>query len=564
MGFFESLFYTIWRGVAIGILISAPMGPVGILCIQRTLYKGRKTGLYTGIGAAISDLFYCILTGFGLSFIEEFLERNQNVIQLFGSAVLIAFAIYLFKKNPASSLRTPQEESTPLSPHKDILGGFFFTFSNPLILFLIIGLFARFNFLVPELSFYYYIAGYAAIFVGAVLWWYFVTFAVNKLRAHFNLRSMWLINRIIGGIILLFALVGIITGVSNLAGAQTINWNKSAGYMPFTYATDEGVLIDNPTDSLRYDYYSLDLFGSQSNPFLSTHEKTSVAKEMELKFRLKNIHGNPSKKYFYTNSNGEKIGIKNPMWGFFLVGSNDTVTFSFENVEISKPIESVSALRCVVYDFPLRNKRIEDIEADRLNPYDGENLFLTTLKNGNLILSGGSTSITPILKVPFASDIRGFGFYAGWGGKIIVSDIRLDTPLQENFQSEEFNIEKLDEYLKGSNDELEGYWVVYDRELEESLLKLGGDYTLACIKRGDRYHMLYLEGAGVNSGNWNKGDIKAVLTPTHFKGVYDLEWKDSMKDTLSKDIKAQEGDGNTLIIQFPYQTSKLRLRKIPI
>lgn len=215
MGFFESLFYVIWRGLAIGIIISAPMGPVGILCIQRTLDRGRKTGLYTGIGAALSDLFYCILTGFGLSFIEEFLERNQYVIQLAGSAVLIAFAIYLFKKNPASSLKTPQKE-VHISHHKNILGGFFFTLSNPLILFLIIGLFARFNFSLPEISFYYYIIGYLAIFTGAVLWWEFVTFSVNKLRAHFNLRSMWLINRIIGAIILLFALVGIITSVINL------------------------------------------------------------------------------------------------------------------------------------------------------------------------------------------------------------------------------------------------------------------------------------------------------------------------------------------------------------
>lgn len=218
MGFFESLFYMIWRGLAIGVLISAPMGPVGILCIQRTLDKGRKSGLYTGIGAAISDLIYCILTGFGLSFIEEFLERNQNIIQLVGSAVLIGFSIYLFKKNPASSLKRPIDEAVHISPHKNILGGFLFTFSNPLILFLIIGLFARFNFPAPEMTFFYYFFGFASIFVGAILWWELVTFAVNKLRAHFNVRSMWLINRIIGVIILLFAIVGIVTGITNLVG----------------------------------------------------------------------------------------------------------------------------------------------------------------------------------------------------------------------------------------------------------------------------------------------------------------------------------------------------------
>ena len=85
MGLIESLIYIMTRGIAIGVLISAPMGPVGILCIQRTLDKGRRAGFFTGIGAALSDLFYCLLTGFGLSFIEEFLERNQNVIHWWGA-----------------------------------------------------------------------------------------------------------------------------------------------------------------------------------------------------------------------------------------------------------------------------------------------------------------------------------------------------------------------------------------------------------------------------------------------------------------------------------------------
>ena len=99
MNLIESIFYMIWRGLAIGVIISAPMGPVGILCIQRTLDKGRRTGFYTGVGAALSDLFYCLLTGFGLSFIQDFLEKNTAVIQLFGSAVLVGFGVYLDRKS---------------------------------------------------------------------------------------------------------------------------------------------------------------------------------------------------------------------------------------------------------------------------------------------------------------------------------------------------------------------------------------------------------------------------------------------------------------------------------
>lgn len=206
----------IWRGIAIGVLISAPMGPVGIMCIQRTLDRGKMTGFYTGVGAALSDLFYCLLTGFGLSFIEEFLERNHSIIQLIGSLVLLGFSFYLFKKNPAQQLKKPVSEYS--SPKKNIMTGFLFTFSNPLILFLIIGLFARFNFLLPEIKFYHYILGFISIIAGALGWWWLVTYFIDKVRSHFNLRSMWLINKIIGVIILLFAVVGGFTAVSELVG----------------------------------------------------------------------------------------------------------------------------------------------------------------------------------------------------------------------------------------------------------------------------------------------------------------------------------------------------------
>lgn len=210
----EYLLYMLWRGLAVGVLVSAPMGPVGMLCIQRALHRGRRAGLYTGVGAAVSDLLYCLITGFGLSFIEDFLKQNERIITLVGSAVLIAFGVYLLRSNPSKGLRTPQENRGSI--YKNILTGFLFTVSNPLILFLIIGLFARFNFLAPELQYYHYLVGYAGILAGALAWWWLVTAFVDKVRAHFNLRSMWLVNRIIGGIILCFALVGIFTGIRDM------------------------------------------------------------------------------------------------------------------------------------------------------------------------------------------------------------------------------------------------------------------------------------------------------------------------------------------------------------
>lgn len=209
----SSLLYIIIRGFAIGVFISAPMGPIGMLCIQRTLNKGRWPAFFTGVGAALSDLIYCLLTGLGMSFIIDFIQTNQLVLQIVGSVVLGLFALFLFRQNPVRRLSTPSD--TPNTYWKDFGSGFILTFSNPLILFIIIGLFARFNFLLPEFSYYHYIAGYAAIFGGALLWWYSITYFVNKVRTHFNVRSLWLINRIIGGIILLMGIVGLVMGVKD-------------------------------------------------------------------------------------------------------------------------------------------------------------------------------------------------------------------------------------------------------------------------------------------------------------------------------------------------------------
>jgi threonine/homoserine/homoserine lactone efflux protein len=197
--------------MSIGVILSAPMGPIGILCVQRTLNNGRHSGFFTGIGASASDLFYCLLVGLGISLVTDFIADHVNVLQIIGSAILIAYAIYMIMHNPVSQIRENIEQR---NDHvRDMVTGFLFTLSNPLIVFLIIPLFARFGFPLPEFKFYHIIIGYLSIVLGALLWWAVITFFVDKVRTHFNIRSMWLINRIIGSIILILSLYGLVTGI---------------------------------------------------------------------------------------------------------------------------------------------------------------------------------------------------------------------------------------------------------------------------------------------------------------------------------------------------------------
>ena len=92
----------IFKGMMIGMIASAPMGPVGILCVQRTLNKGRWYGLATGLGAAFSDILYAGFAGFGMSFVMDLINNDQNrfYLQMGGSIMLLCFGLYTYKSDP--------------------------------------------------------------------------------------------------------------------------------------------------------------------------------------------------------------------------------------------------------------------------------------------------------------------------------------------------------------------------------------------------------------------------------------------------------------------------------
>ncbi|WP_308777407.1 LysE family transporter [uncultured Bacteroides sp.] len=196
------------KGVIVGIVVSAPLGPVGVLCIQRTLNKGRWFGFVTGLGAALSDICYALITGYGMSFMDELIVKHQLFLQFVGSIMLLAFGIYTFRSNPVKSLRpTSSNRGTYLH---NFVTAFFVTFSNPLIIFLFIGLFARFSFVMPGSPLGFQLVGYLAIILGALVWWFSITYFVNKVRTRFNVRGIWILNRIIGVVVMIAAIVGLV------------------------------------------------------------------------------------------------------------------------------------------------------------------------------------------------------------------------------------------------------------------------------------------------------------------------------------------------------------------
>ena len=205
----------VFKGMLIGIIASAPMGPVGVLCVQRTLNKGRWYGFITGIGAALSDIIYAGIAGYGMSYVMDFINNQQYrwYLQIAGSIMLLAFGIYTYRTDPTRKMHRSGTKKGTL--FHNAFTAFLVTFSNPLIIFLFLATYAQFAFVLPNHPFEMFV-GFASIVAGALLWWFGLTWLVNKIRGKFDDNGILIINKVIGSLVIAFSLLVLIGTIFNL------------------------------------------------------------------------------------------------------------------------------------------------------------------------------------------------------------------------------------------------------------------------------------------------------------------------------------------------------------
>ena len=194
------------RGMVVGIVASAPMGPVGVLTVQRTLNKGRWFGFATGIGAAVSDLIYAVMTGLGMSFVMDFVEKPVTVfyLKLLGAILLFCFGAYTYYVKPAPPHKSSGQRG---SLWHNMFTGFAITVSNPLIVFLFLALFARVGFVVPDHPVEQAL-GYVGVLAGAIVWWFCLTTALNRFGSRIEMSTIILLNRLLGLLVMVASTVG--------------------------------------------------------------------------------------------------------------------------------------------------------------------------------------------------------------------------------------------------------------------------------------------------------------------------------------------------------------------
>lgn len=202
------------KGIILGISIAAPVGPIGLLCIRRTLAQGRAHGFVSGLGAATADGCYGFLAAFGLTILTNILIHQQTLIRLTGGAFLIYLAVRIFFSPPAKSSAGLDKTGLPGA----YLSTFLLTLSNPMTILSFTAIFAGLGLSaqagMPKAAISDSLALVAGVFFGSALWWLSLSIIVGIIRTRVTDGMMTWINRISGLLIAGFGLAALISVVA--------------------------------------------------------------------------------------------------------------------------------------------------------------------------------------------------------------------------------------------------------------------------------------------------------------------------------------------------------------
>lgn len=204
---------TLARGVILGFSIAAPVGPIGVLCIRRTLAEGRGVGLATGLGAAVADGIYGAVAAFGLSWVTDALIGHQSWIRLVGGLFLLYLGVTSFVSKPAE--RAAEARGAGLGGA--FASTFLLTLANPMTILSFVAVFAGLGVVSGMGGARSAAALVVGVVLGSALWWLGLSALVDRLRSRFDAGGLRWVNRISGAVIAGFGVVALfsLTGERN-------------------------------------------------------------------------------------------------------------------------------------------------------------------------------------------------------------------------------------------------------------------------------------------------------------------------------------------------------------
>ncbi|MEO8593843.1 MAG: LysE family transporter [Candidatus Solibacter sp.] len=198
------------KGLMAGLAIAVPVGPVNVMCASRTLTRGRLAGLMSGFGAATADALYGAVAAFSITFVIQFLQREEFWIRVFGGLLLMAIGVMYFRRPGQSAIG--REESR--DPHSDFASSLLLTLTNPTTVLSFLAVLAGLG-MAEHRQWWLTFLIVAGIFCGSMLWWVILVMLVNRFRDRFDQRAMTWMNRVAGLAIGAFGVVTLLIGLKH-------------------------------------------------------------------------------------------------------------------------------------------------------------------------------------------------------------------------------------------------------------------------------------------------------------------------------------------------------------
>ena len=196
------MFIDILKGFIVGICASAPVGPIAILVVQKSLSKGHKAGFVAGMGACVVDTVFSIIAIFALAFVQQFFDDYQLLLSVGGGLIVCILGLSMTLSDPFRKMRADGKYSVSAT---DFVQALFMGLSNPGAIFVIFALFAFFG-LGDEPNDWRVAPVVLAVSAGSACYWFFISWALSRFRNKFKINTILWISRITGAIVVVIGL----------------------------------------------------------------------------------------------------------------------------------------------------------------------------------------------------------------------------------------------------------------------------------------------------------------------------------------------------------------------
>jgi threonine/homoserine/homoserine lactone efflux protein len=197
------------KGIILGLTVSMPLGPIGIILINRTIKRGLLSGFFSGLGLATADTLLAGLAALGYTVILGFINEERFIISIIAGLIIIGIGLKIYLSNPVKDIRNREKANKSL--WRDYYSVFVLSISNPYTIFIFVAFFSGVHIggnVKPEFVPFFLIPG---VLIGTITWWFFLSYFVSRFKKNIRLRVIVRVNKVAGIVVIVIGIIVLLT-----------------------------------------------------------------------------------------------------------------------------------------------------------------------------------------------------------------------------------------------------------------------------------------------------------------------------------------------------------------